>query len=78
MISEKQAFYRVNSGVVPISKIEKIVEQIVDRKLQELLSDPDYGFKLRAEFQQKLDATLKKRGKTIPANEVAQKYGVRL
>jgi len=78
LVREKQADYRTGENTITISEIEKLVEKVVNRKLQELLGDPDYGLKLREEFQEKLDLILKKERKTIPEKEIARKYGVAL
>ena len=58
--------------------VEKIVENVVNRKLQQLLQDPDYGLELRETFKKKLHSVLKNKRKTISGEEVAKKYGVKL
>lgn len=78
LVREKQLGYKTGGNTITISKIEKVVEKVVNRKLQELLGDPDYGLKLREEFQEKLDLVLKKEKETIPEKEIARKYGVEL
>ncbi len=77
-VREKQADYKTEGNTMTISEVERVVEEVVNRKLQELLGDPDYGLKLREEFQEKLDLILKKERKTIPEKEVARKYGLKL
>ncbi len=50
-----------------------MIEDIVERKLLELLGDPDYGLELRDKVKKKLKQSLKNPGKGIPAAEVAKK-----
>ena len=58
--------------------VERIVETVVNRKLQQLLQDPDYGMELREGFKKKLHSILKNKQKTISGEAVAKKYGVNL
>ncbi len=64
--------------VVSEEKLEKIVEKVVNRKLLKLLSDPDYGLKLKESFITKLTSILKNGKECIDENEIAGKYNVRL
>ncbi|MBA7605100.1 hypothetical protein ES703_12229 [subsurface metagenome] len=78
LLREKGSVYKINRNTITIPVIEKIVEKVVNRKLQELLKDPDYGLELQKNFKQKLNLILRKRKKTIPEAKIAKKYGVRL
>lgn len=78
LLRERESVYRIDRNTITIPVIEKIVEKAVNRKLQELLKDPDYGLELRKDFKQKLNFILRKRRKTIPEAKIAEKYGVRL
>jgi len=70
------------SGVPPELRemIELAVEDAVDRRLQELLRDPDEGLELREEVVQRLkeqqkDMAAGDRGQ--PLDEVAKKLGLK-
>lgn len=70
------------SGVPPELRemIEMAVEDAVDRRLQELLSDPDEGLELREEVVQRLKEQQKSmaagdRGQSL--DEVAKKLGLK-
>ncbi|MEW6686396.1 MAG: hypothetical protein AB1393_09375 [Candidatus Edwardsbacteria bacterium] len=78
LLKEKQEVYEINKKVISLSVIEEIVEEVVNKKLRELLSDPDYGLELREEFKNKLDSILRQKKKIIPEEEIAEKYGVKL
>lgn len=78
LLREKESVYKIDRNSITIPVIEKIVEKVVDRKLQELLKDPDYGLELQKNFKQKLNIILRKRRKTISEAKIAEKYDVRL
>ena len=78
LLREKESVYKIDRSTITIPVIEKIVEKAVNRKLQELLKDPDYGLELRKDFKQKLNVILRRKQKTIPEAKIAEKYGVRL
>ena len=77
-LGENRVIYKASENSISLPVIEKIVEIVVNRKLQQLLRDPDYGLELRTEFKQKLNSILKQERKTIPETEVIKKYGVKL
>ena len=77
-LGENRVIYKASENAISLPVIEKIVERVVNRKLQQLLRDPDYGLELRTEFKQKLNSILKQERKTIPETEVIKKYGVKL
>ncbi len=74
MLKEQRVEYNSN---ITIPALEKIIERIVDRKLKQLLNDPDYGLELRDEFKQKLNKIIKRNSKPITEQKIANKYGVR-
>ena len=76
-LRENRAVYKVNKDTITIPVIEKIVERVVDQKLQRLLNDHDYGLELRTEFKQKLNSILQQKRKIIPEEKIAEKYGVK-
>ena len=56
--------------------LRQIVEEAVERKLYEIVQDPDTGLKLRPEIRKRLRSTLKserKGQKGVPAAQVAKK-----
>jgi hypothetical protein len=60
--------------------LKQIVEEAVEKKLYEIVQDPDLGLKFRPEVRKRLQRTLgPKRGmkRGIPASEVAKKLGLR-
>jgi len=77
LLKEKQTIYKVDREIITIPIIEGIVEKVVNKKLQKLLSDPDYGLELREEIKQKLDSILERKGRTISEEKIAEKYGVK-
>ena len=54
-----------------------LIEEIVERKILQLLSDPDYELRLRKAVRERLRRSLKSRRKGIPAAEVAKKLGLK-
>jgi hypothetical protein len=54
-----------------------VIEEIVERKILQLLSDPDYGLRLRKAVREQLRRSLKSRRKGIPAAQVAKKLGLK-
>jgi hypothetical protein len=49
-----------------------LIEDIIDRKLEEYFGDPDEGLELRPEFVKKLKA------KTISMEQVCKEFGIKL
>ena len=63
-----------------VEDLREVVEDAVERKLTELLNDPDKGRTLRASVQRRLRRTLlaSRQGlRGIPAPRVAQRHGMR-
>lgn len=63
-----------------VEEFREVVEEAVERKLTELLSDPDKGRSLRATVERRLRRSLQasRRGERgIPAGEVAKRYGLK-
>lgn len=61
-------------------ELKEIIEDAVERKLYEVVTDPDKGFKLKPAVRKRLKESLKvhRRGeKRIPARQVAKKLGLR-
>jgi 5S rRNA maturation endonuclease (ribonuclease M5) len=58
-------------------KTKAAIEEIVERKLIEILGDPDYGLELRKEVKERVKQSLKEGGKGIPAATVAKKLGLK-
>ena len=61
-----------------VEEFREVVEEAVERKLTEMLSDPDKGRTLRATVERRLRRSLqaRRRGERgIPAGEVAKRYG---
>ncbi len=61
-------------------ELQEIVEEAVERKLFEIVADPDRGLKLKPEIQRRLKSTLRAQRKGergIPASQVAKKLGLR-
>jgi len=62
---------------VTVEELREVVEEAVEKKLIEMLSDPDKGRALRANVERRLRSSLAatRRGERgIPATEVARKY----
>jgi 5S rRNA maturation endonuclease (ribonuclease M5) len=65
-------------GRLTVQEFREVVEDAVEKKLIEVLVDPDAGRTLRAAIQRRLRQSLRatRRGvRGIPASEVARKYG---
>lgn len=61
-----------------VEEFREVVEEAVERKLTEMLGDPDKGRALRATVERRLTRSLRasrqgERG--IPVGEVAKRYG---
>ena len=61
-------------------ELRDVVEEAVERKLTEMLTDPDRGRTLRANVAQRLRRSVQaaRRGERgVPAREVAKKFGLK-
>ncbi len=62
-----------------VEELRALIEQTVERKLLELLGDPDEGLELRKEVKARLRRSLARERKGIrgvPAAETAKKLGL--
>lgn len=59
-----------------LQKIRPMVEQIVEKKLMELLGDPDSGLELREHVRQRLKKSLLSHSEGVSANKVAKRFGL--
>lgn len=60
-------------------ELREIVEEAVEKKLFEIVADPDKGLKLKPEIRRRLKRTLtaqRKGERGIPASQVAKKLGL--
>jgi hypothetical protein len=63
-----------------VEELREVVEEAVERKLTEMLSDPDKGRTLRSAVERRLRRSLRtsRRGERgVSAGEVAKKYGLK-
>ena len=63
-----------------VEELRQVVEEAVERKLTEMLGDPDKGRILRSAVARRLRRSLQasRRGERgVPAAEVAKKYGLK-
>ncbi len=63
-----------------VHQLEALIESVIERKLVELLGDPDQGLKLKPSIKARLRRTLSavKHGERgIPAKRVAKDLGLR-
>lgn len=63
-----------------VDELREVVEDAVERKLTELLNDPDKGRKLRASIQRRLHQSLlasRQGQRGIPASQIARKHGIK-
>lgn len=67
----------IKTKTVNIEKIKPLIEEVVERKLYEILGDPDEGLELRPEVQKRLRKSLRKTPKGIPAKKVAEELGLK-
>ncbi len=61
-------------------ELREVVEDAVERKLKELLNDPDKGRALRSAIQRRLRRSLlasRQGERGIPASQVARKHGIK-
>ena len=65
------------SETIAIRKIRSVLEEIVERKLIELLGDPDAGLKLSPMARQRLKNTFASKLKAIPAERAARELGLK-
>lgn len=61
-----------------IDEFTFLVEDIIDRKLEEYFGDPDEGLELRPEFVKKLTASKTSKAKTISMEHVCKEFGINL
>lgn len=50
------------------------IEQLIEKKLLEILGDPDSGLQLSEDFKTKLEQRLKRPSKRISHDEVVKKF----
>jgi hypothetical protein len=62
----------VSKNVIIIDKIKPLIEEIVEKKVIELIGDPDYGLELRTDVRKRLKKSLTIKKKGIPAEKVAK------
>ena len=55
-----------------------LVEDIIDRKLEEYFGDPDEGLELRPEFIKKLKASKRSKTAPIPMEQLCKEFGIKL
>jgi Mn-dependent DtxR family transcriptional regulator len=58
--------------------IDKIVQDKVEEKLEELLNDPDEGLEVKQEIIENLRLQKISKNKRIPFAEIAKEYGFKL
>lgn len=61
-----------------VEELKEIVEEAVEKKLFEIVGDPDRGLKLKPEVHRRIRKTLaaqRKGERGIPASEVAKRHG---
>ena len=54
-----------------------LVEDIIDRKLEEYFGDPDEGLELRPEFIKKLKTNKRSTNSRIPMEQVFKEFGIK-
>ena len=65
---------------ITVEEFQEVVEEVVERKLTEMLSDPDKRRVLRATVAQRLRRSLRttRRGERgVPARDVAKRFGLK-
>ena len=67
----------LKGNTITIENIRPIVDEMVEKKLIELLGDPDEGLVLKPEIRKRLDKAIKHRTKGVPADRVAEKLGLK-
>ncbi len=63
-----------------VEELREVVEEAVERKLTEMLSDPDKGRTLRSAVERRIRGSLqtsRRGGRGVPASGVAKKYGLK-
>ena len=63
-----------------VSQLETLIENVIERKMIELLGDPDKGLDFKPNVKTKLRrsmAAVKRGERGIPAEEVAKNLGLR-
>ena len=64
-----------------VPQLEALIESVIERKLIELLGDPDQGLELKPSIKAKLRrslASVKRGERGIPAKKVAKELGLKL
>lgn len=51
------------------------LDELIERKVLEMIGDPDSGLRLRPEFKKKLEGRLKKPSKRVSHREVMKRFG---
>jgi hypothetical protein len=55
-----------------------LVEDIIDRKLEEYFGDPDEGLELHPEFIEKLKASKRSKFVRIPMEQLCKELGIKI
>ena len=67
-------------GQLTVLQLEALIEDVIERKLIELLGDPDQGLKLKPGVKARLRRTItavKQGERGIPAKRVAKELGLK-
>jgi signal recognition particle GTPase len=61
-----------------VDQLKALINELIDEKLEQILSDPDEGLVVREEIITKLKAQKSSRKKRIPMEQVAREFGLNL
>jgi len=61
-----------------LDQLKALIDERIEKKLEQMLSDPDEGLEVREEIIDKLKAQKSSRKKRIPMEQVAREFGLNL
>ena len=61
-----------------VDQLKALINELIDEKLEQILSDPDEGLVVREGIITKLKAQKSSRKKRIPMEQVAREFGLNL
>ena len=66
---------RMNVGELSIEEFKAIIREVVEEALSDY-ADPDFGFRVRPEFLERIERSMASEGPWIPMDEVERRLGL--
>jgi hypothetical protein len=61
-----------------LAQLKALINELIDEKLEQMISDPDEGLEFRPEFLKKLKVSKNSKVKTISMEQIYKELGINL